>query len=113
VTFYRIYYDDASTYSGAVEFAPCEGVVVVVQADPDVGREIWHLKDFYYFEHGRWWGADRWGMEDYLRRPGWRKIVAGRNTSYANYSALFDRAAHDPDFPPRSAVGLLGGAKRA
>jgi hypothetical protein len=99
---YRIYYDDGNTYAGLVEQAPCEGVIVVVQDDPDVGREVLHVKDFYYWEHGRWWGADRWGMEDYLRRPGWKKVLAGRNTSYANYAALYVRATEDPDFAPKS-----------
>lgn len=109
---YRVFYDDGSTYDGAVELAPCEGVIIVVQDDPDVGRELLHIKDFYYWEHGRWWGADRWGMEDYLRRPGWKKVLAGRNTSYANYSALYDRANHDPDFPPKSAFLLTEEPKR-
>jgi len=109
---YRIYYDDDSTYDGAVQLAPCEGVVVIVQEDTNVGREVLHIKDFYYHEHGRWWGSDRWGMEDYLRRPGWRKIVAGRNTSYANYSTLYDKASRDPDFPPKSGLLLTEEPKR-
>jgi hypothetical protein len=109
---YRIFYDDGSTYDGAVEDAPCEGVIVIVQDDPDVGREVLHIKDFYYFERDRWWGADRWGMEDYLRRPGWKKVVAGRNTSYANYSVLYDLANADPDFPPKSGFLLSESPKR-
>lgn len=109
---FRIYYDDGSTYAGAIEDAPCEGVIVVVQDDPDVGRELLHIKDFYYWDAGRWWGADRWGMEDYLRRPGWRKVLAGRNTSYANYSALYERACSDPDFPPKSGYLLTEAPKR-
>lgn len=109
---FRVWYDDGSTYDGAVEAAPCEGVIVIAQDDPDVGREILHIKDFYYYEHGRWWGADRWGMEDYLRRLGWRKVLAGRNTTYANYSALYDAACHDPDFPPKSGRLLTEEPKR-
>lgn len=103
---WRIYYDSGETYSdedGPLESAPCDGVIVVVQVDRDVGREILHLKDFYYWEHRRWWGCDAYGRDDYLRRAGWKKLVAGRNTDYANYSALFDRAMRDPDFPSKSA----------
>jgi hypothetical protein len=110
--FYRIFYDDGSTYDGAVEEAPCEGVIIVVQDDSDVGREVLHMKDYYYWEHMRWWGADRWGMEDYLRRPGWKKVCAGRNTLPANYSALYDRANQDPDFATKSAFNLTEGRKR-
>lgn len=109
---FRIYYDDGSSYDQAVKAAPCEGVIIVVQDDPDVGREVLHIKDFYYWEHGRWWGADRWGMEDYLRRPGWKKVLAGRNTSYANYAALYDQANHDPDFAPKTGRLLTEEPKR-
>jgi hypothetical protein len=109
---YRVYYDDGSTYDGVVELAPCEGVIVVVQDDPDVGREVLHIKDFYVFDAARWWGCDRWGMEDYLRRPGWKKVLAGRNTTYANYSALYDRANHDPDFATKSGYLLTEAQKR-
>jgi hypothetical protein len=99
---FRVYYDDGTTWSQGIEDTPCEGVVVIVQDEPDVGREVLHIKDFYYWEHGRWWGADRWGMEDYLRRPGWKKVLAGRNTFYANYADLYRQACSDPDFPPKS-----------
>jgi hypothetical protein len=104
---YRIYYDDGSTFDGAVESAPCDGVIVIVQDDPDVGRELLHIKDFYYWEFGRWWGSDLYGMMDYLRRPGWKKIVAGRNTFYANYADLYRRANEDPDFAPKTGSLLI------
>jgi hypothetical protein len=101
---WRIYYSDGSAYSSTepVEGAPCDGVIAIAQADEDVGREVLHMKDFYYFE-GRWFGCDRYGLEDYLRRPGWKKIVAGRNTTHRNYSALFERACTDPDLPAKTA----------
>ena len=100
-----IFYDDHIVRStdGPLEDVPCDGVIVVAQEDADVGREILHRKDFYYWEHGRWFGADRYGMEDYLRRPGWKKIVAGRNTSPAMYHALMDQARLDPFLPSKSA----------
>lgn len=112
MTAWRVYYEDGSTYHGAVENAPCDGVIVIVQRDPDVGRELLHLKDHYYWERARWWGCDRYGLEDYLRRPGWKKVLAGRNTEYANYSALYDRANRDLDFPPKSALLLTELPKR-
>ncbi len=103
---WRIYYDDGSTHSDgvtSVEFAPCDGVIVIAQADDDVGRELLHRKDHYYWERARWWGCDRYGLEDYLRRPGWRKVLSGRNTEYQNYAALFERARTDPDLPVKTA----------
>lgn len=103
---WRIYYDDGSTYSsadGAVEFAPCDGIIIIAQSDDDVGREILHRKDFYYWERGRWFGCDRYGLEDYLRRPGWKKIAAGRNTEHRNYQILFHRACTEPGLPAKTA----------
>ncbi len=103
---WRIYYDDGSTCSSTdapVESAPCDGVIIVAQADEDIGREILHRKDFYYFERGRWFGCDRYGLEDYLRRPGWKKILAGRNTEHRNYQALYHRACTEPGLPEKTA----------
>lgn len=102
---WRVYYDDGSTYGPGetVEHAPGEGVIAIAQSDADVGREILHRKDFYYWERGRWFGCDLYGLYDYLRRVGWRKVIAGRNTEYRNYSAIFDRACSDPALPPKTA----------
>lgn len=112
---WAIYYDDGSTYSsdeGPPESAPCDGVIIVAQRDADVGREILHIKDFYYWERDRWWGCDPYGRDDYLRRPGWKKILAGRNTEYSNYSALYDRACKDPRLPTKSGLLLTESPKR-
>jgi hypothetical protein len=108
-----VWYDDGRIYrsdTGPVDAAPCDGVIVIAQADADVGRELLHLKDFYYWERSRWFGCDRYGMEDYLRRPGWKKVIAGRNTEPATYHALMDRARLDPWLPAKSA--LLTGEPR-
>jgi hypothetical protein len=101
-----IHYDDGTAYrstDGPLDRAPCDGVIVIAQEDVDVGRELLHLKDFYYWDRDRWFGSDRYGMEDYLRRPGWKKIVAGRNTTPAQYHTLMDRARLDPWLPAKSA----------
>ncbi|RPH64995.1 MAG: hypothetical protein EHM89_00200 [Acidobacteria bacterium] len=110
---WRIYYDDGSTYDGPVDLAPCDGVIVVAQADADVGREILHLKDFYYWERDRWFGCDLYGLWDYLRRPGWKKTLAGRNTEHRNYSAIYQRALDDDDLPPKSARHMNEAPRRA
>lgn len=100
---FRIHYDDGSTVSGDIATVPCDGVIVIAQEDAEVGRELLHMKDFYYWEHDRWFGCDLYGLFDYLRRPGWKKIVAGRNTTPANYHRLMDRARLDPDLPGKTA----------
>lgn len=99
---FRIYYDDGST-SDDLEKAPGVGVIVIVQLDADAGRELLHRKDFYYFERGRWFGCDLYGLFDYLARPGMKKVVAGRNTEHRNYHLLYERARLDPDFPAKTA----------
>lgn len=112
---WRVYYDDGATFSdadGPVESAPCDGVIVIVQADRDVGRELLHRKHFYYWERGKWWpcgdilapGDGQYGLYDYLRRPGWKKIVSGRNVEHSTFSRLFEIARTDPDFPLKSAL---------
>lgn len=111
---WRIYYDDGATYSdedGPVELAPCDGVIAIAQADATVGREILHAKHFYVWDGGRWLpvgdqsapGDGHWGLFDYLRRPGWRKLVAGRTVRHEVYSRVYQRAMTDPDLPPKSA----------
>lgn len=107
---WRVHYADGSTYddeSGPVEDAPGLGVVIVAQADLDAGRELLHRKDYYYWERGRWFGCDLFGLWDYLARSGPRKVIAGRNTTYREYAALFDRARLDPDLPAKTAL-LIG-----
>ena len=95
---------DSGVYAGSLEDAPGDGVVVIVQEDDDVGREILHRKDFYYWERGRWWGCDLYGLFDYLRRPGWKKVLAGRNVEHRTYHALMDQARLDMDFSPKTAL---------
>jgi len=114
---WRIYYDDGSTYSdtdGPVELAPCDGVLVVVQHDPDVGVERLFYKHFYCWsvEHQRWLGVGderapgdgHWGLFDYLRRPGWKKFVAGRTVPYSLWARVHAAAISDPDFQMKSAL---------
>lgn len=112
---WRIYYDDGSTYSdddGPVENAPCDGVIVVAQRDLDVGVERLFFKHFYAWSDGRWLGLGdqrapsdgHWGLFDYLRRPGWKKFVAGRTVPFAVFSSVLERAMSDSDFEAKTAL---------
>lgn len=106
-----IYYDTghvARAHDCDVQNLPAEGVVVVVQRDDApgdvyaVGRELIFDRDYYCWQDGRWFGCDLYGMNDYLRRPGWKKVLFGRWTDRANYKRLLLAAQHDPEFPPKS-----------
>jgi hypothetical protein len=113
---WRVYYDTGATaddQSHAVESVPGDGVIVIAQAHDDPndpmrgGRQLLYDTDFYYWEGGCWYKADAYGRDDYLRRPGWKKVLAGRNTTTANYHALKLLALHDPELPVKTA-GLPG-----
>ncbi len=112
-----IYYDDGRDFAALgdgveLELAPCDGVIAIAQADDACGREILHMKDFYYWERGRWFGCDLYGMHDYLRRPGWKKIVAGRNVEWSRYAAIFERACTLDDRLPAKTARLPSEAPR-
>lgn len=103
---WRIFCSGGVTYSdadGPVEDAPGQGVLVISQADPDVGRELRYGHDFYVWDGGRWLGVDQYGVWDYLSRPGWRKVIAGRTVSPQEMSAAYAAAISDTDLPPKTA----------
>lgn len=106
-----IYYDDGSEFAGdgdhGITYAPGQGAIVVAQSDKDVGRELLHMKDFYCWEYERWLGMDTYGLYDYLARPGWKKVLAGRTVPYRVYSAIFGRASTDDRLPSKNAL-LVG-----
>lgn len=106
---WRIFYDDRTSFDwdSGLENAPGLGVLVVVQEDEDVGRELLHMKDFYYWDEGRWMGCDMIGLIDYLQRPGLKKVLIGRNTTHQNYHSTMLRAQNDGDFPPKSARHVI------
>ena len=43
-------------------------------------------------------------MSDYLRRPGWKKVIEGRTTDRAIYKQTLLAMQADPDFPVKSAL---------
>lgn len=109
---WRVYYGDGAALSDedcSLEALPGENVIVVVQSDDvpgDVyatGRQLTYDRDFYWWEGDRWVGGDLYGLFDYLRRPGWRKVLAGRTVIRDKYKKALARAVADPDFPPRTA----------
>lgn len=102
---WRIYYADGSTYDGVVERAPGDGVVGIVRRDVDPadfpytnGRELLYGKDHYWWSVDRWLGGDSYGRDDYLRQPGWKKVIAGRTLPRVQFESVKQRMETDPEF---------------
>ncbi|HSH00477.1 MAG TPA: hypothetical protein VLB27_10525 [candidate division Zixibacteria bacterium] len=101
---WRIYYDDGSTFSdedGGPEAAPSEGFVCAVGYDERGQRYIMHGWDFYQWddEGKQWWGMDRYGLHDRLRRNLVFAYKEGRTVTRTQFEALIARAHADADFP--------------
>ena len=109
---WRIYYGDGSTYSdedGPLEDAPSQDAQVVVQrvtTNPN-SIELLHgngprVIDFFWWDDSVWLAGDSVGLFDYLARPGWKKVLVGRNLRTERFMAVLQRAAHDLDFRSES-----------
>jgi hypothetical protein len=101
---WKIYYADGSTYSdddGSPETAPPDGIEVIVQTDPRVGRSIIDGKDWYVFDGCKWVGMDDDGMKAWFRQQG--LVKQGLTLSRPRYDEILHAALTDPDFPKKSA----------
>ena len=101
---WRIYYADGSTFdsaNGRAADAPPDGIEVIVQTDPRVGRSVIDGKDWYVFDGERWVGMDGDGMKAFFRQLG--TLKQGLTLSRPRYDAILHRALNDPDFPKKSA----------
>lgn len=103
---WRIYYSDGSTYSsteGSPHESPSEGFICAVGYDETDTRYIMHGWDFYCYdkESQQWWGCDRLGLHDRLRRNVMYAYKEGRTVTKTKYQELMDKAHTDTDFPIR------------
>lgn len=101
---WRIYYDDGSTFcwkDGSPEDAPTEGFVCAVGYDERGQRYIMHGWDFYCWDRAtnQWWGMDRFGLHDRLRRNVVYAYKEGRTVSRTQFEQLMVCAHEDPEFP--------------
>ena len=99
---WRIYYDDGSTFDsdqGEPHDAPSEGFVCAVGYDERGQRYIMHGWDFYQWSSDQWWGMDRIGLHDRLRRNLVYAYKEGRTVTRTEFEALMSKANLDPDFP--------------
>lgn len=111
-----IFYADGSTFSsddGPPYFAPRIDVVAIVVPDAHVGRVIHNGSDFYIWDtltfEGEtiegWLGVDRWGLDDYLDRPGVEKIrLKGRQLPASVFWEIYGRAERDERLAPKSSL---------
>lgn len=103
---WRVWYDHGGTFDdadGVPWDTPAFGVQVVTQADPDVGRFLLFRDDYFWWEQGRWWSGDLFGVWDYLGRPGPRKVLFGRQMPNDGFAAVVKAAMDDPDLPEKTA----------
>jgi len=101
---WRIYYED-STFSdedGDVADAPALGVIAIVQTKQPHSRFVEHdvayTEGYYWWEGGRWYAGDQFGMWDYLTRPGLKRVLFGRMIHGEAYIKALNAATEDQDF---------------
>lgn len=104
---FKVFYADGETYTGDAYNAPVLGVLAIVEKDAEHGRRIVSLCDYYcWADRGdglRWWGVDFIGMIDYLMMPGPKRVLIGRLVANPVYSAIYQQAMSDPEFPVKTA----------
>ena len=105
---WKIYYDDGSTFSnedGSPYEAPGLGVQIVAVENEKVGRVIYSMNDFYWYDtkNDCWYGGEKFGLFDYLSSTGMKKVVFGRYILNSEFEKIYKVAIDDPYLPPKSA----------
>lgn len=93
---WKIYYDNGDTFTseqGTPWDAPRTGVIAIVHTNAQVGWEIVHAYDYFYYEEkvGGWRASDQFGMYDHLIRCKNPLILFGRMTDDESYHFLLKR----------------------
>lgn len=94
---WRIYYGDTSIYSdasGDPYDAPPDNVQAIAsEAACERGFTLCHSKDFYWWtESDGWYGGDLFGLWDWLRQPGPKKVIFARSIPTDEFKAILARA---------------------
>jgi hypothetical protein len=95
---WRVYYGDGTTFSdqdGLPEDAPTTNVMCCAWYDEDNRRRLAHAADYYWFEDGRWYGSDLFGLWDYLARPGLKIVKFGRMIGDLQFREVMSTAMND------------------
>lgn len=105
MTDWRIYYDDGSIASSEESYPhTCEknGVQVIVQDDVAFGFRL--LTNDYYlwsYQDERWYGADLFGLFDYLQQNGQKVVLFGRSVPEERFEEIYQTACNDPLLPDK------------
>ena len=102
---WRIYYGDGTTFDenqGTPEQAPPLNVQVIVVDDADVGRQLLHLWDWFYWDGEQWCGADIHGLLDQILHNQVTAVKQGRTLPQREFDDIKNRAIADTDFLPKS-----------
>lgn len=103
---FRIYYDGGMTFDGDPFDAPAFGVLVIVQKNPNHGRDLVMTKDYFVWTGTKWMAVDFIGMLDYLAQAGHKKVLFGRMVDDEYFNEIVRLANEDKDFPIRTAWGF-------
>lgn len=109
---WKLYYGDGSEFSdqdGTPEAAPSLNVQAIAQVvEGAFERHTVSAYDYYWFEHGEWFGGDLFGLWDFLQRSG--AVKFGRAVSRQQFESCLNKAVTDPMFPDKTT--WLPGEKR-
>jgi len=108
---WKIYRGDGETLASwqvrSVFHIPLEwhrGVQIIVEETPPDGHNwVTTCGDHYYVwdnrgDGYRWWGANDFGLQDYLLQPGPRVVIFGETVDNSTFGEIFKVAIEDLDF---------------
>ncbi len=99
---WAIHYDNGVviTHAVAPEAVTALGVIAIAYRECDGTQRTLATWDYYCWnvEATQWYGADLFGLFDYLTRPGWKRVLMGRSVDNATWQRVM-KAATDYVFP--------------
>lgn len=103
---FRIYYKGGMTYEGAPENAPIFDVLVIVEKDANHGKRLVTHGDYFCWEDNRWRPYDYPGLIQYLKNPGWKRVLLGVMADEKEWTETYKRALNDANFPVKTAYDM-------
>ncbi len=100
-----IYYADGSSFTsadGRPEDAPRQGVQVIAQANPEVGRRLYWDQDTYCWQGGEWVPHVRYQCERYMDTTKFPVRLCGYWVRDSSFKAIMKEAISDPRLPVKT-----------